>query len=156
MRRRAANRQCGTSPWQDGAVIDWRALLAAEDGVEGRPAASESDITAAEAGLGVALPGELRELYAASDGVFDRAGQWLVVWPLVEVVNRNRMAWTQEPVLRRGLIGFGDDGTGAAFCVAANGSRGVFVWNAIDVTGVRLADTIAAFWIGWSNGSITT
>jgi len=48
---------------------------------------------------------------------------------------RNRTAWTQEPASRRGLIGFGDDGTGAVFCVAADGSVGVFVWNPIDGRG---------------------
>jgi cell wall assembly regulator SMI1 len=83
-------------------VIDWRALLAAHDGVETRPAVPDVDVRAAEAGLGVVVPVELRDLYAVSDGLFDHAGQWFVVWPLVEVVTRNQEAWTREPCVPSG------------------------------------------------------
>jgi hypothetical protein len=106
--------------------------------------------------LGVVLPDELRVLYQAADGVFDRAGQWFVVWPLAEVVARNRAVWAYETADRRGLIGFGDDGAGGEFCVPADGSAGVFVWNPIDGVPHPLADTIAGFWAGWSDGSITS
>jgi cell wall assembly regulator SMI1 len=138
------------------AVIDWRALLAAGDGMEMPPAASAADVTATEAALGTALPIELRELYAVTNGVFDTVGQWFVVWQLAEVVARNRTAWAVESTARSGLIGFGDDGTGAAFCIPTDGSGGVFVWNPIDSSAERLAETVEAFWLTWIAGEITT
>jgi hypothetical protein len=62
-------------------------------------------------------------LYLASDGVFDRVGQWCVIWPLSEIVTRNLQAWALEDVPgRQALVGFGDDGTGAPFCVPRDGS----------------------------------
>jgi hypothetical protein len=125
-------------------VIDWRAVLADDDGIELQPAASEAEVDRAEASLEAIFPAELRALYLESDGVFDKPGQWFVVWPLAEVVTRNRLAWAGEPTARQGLIGFGDDGTGTPFCVPRDGSSGVFTWNPIDEHVHRLADTVTA------------
>jgi SMI1 / KNR4 family (SUKH-1) len=141
--------------WHDLLMIDWRVLLVDEDGVELQPAASEAEVVRAEALLGAALPAELRALYLATDGVFDKPGQWFVVWPLAEVITRNLRAWAEEPTDRRELVGFGDDGTGATFCVPRDGG-GVLVWNTLDGQAYRLADSVAQFWSGWSSGSITT
>jgi cell wall assembly regulator SMI1 len=67
--------------WQAGrvAVIDWRQLLRADDGYELRPGAAAGQVAAAEAALEAEFPADLRQLYLASDGVFDRAGQWFVI-----------------------------------------------------------------------------
>ncbi|WP_432832842.1 hypothetical protein [Dactylosporangium sp. CA-092794] len=46
---------------------------------------------------------------------------------------------------RRQLLGFGNDGTGAPFCVPSDGSDGVFVWNHIDQQAYRLAGTVEEF-----------
>ena len=113
--------------WHSGlmAVIDWRQLLGADDGYELRPGAAASEVAAAEMALAAAFPAELRQLYLASDGVFDHPGQSFVIWPLSEVVTRNRKAWPRDGPARRELVGFGDAGTGAPFCVPRDGGRAV-------------------------------
>lgn len=137
------------------AVIDWRQLLSADDGFELRPGGGADDVAAVEAALAAVFPAELRELYLASDGVFDRPGQWFVIWPLSEVVTRNREAWSlEDSPVRRGLVGFGDDGTGAPFCVPRGGGGGVFAWSAIGGEATWLAGTVAGFWSGWVAGTL--
>jgi fermentation-respiration switch protein FrsA (DUF1100 family) len=137
------------------AVIDWRQLLGADDGYELRPGATADVVAVAEAALGVVFPDDLREVYLASDGVFDRPGQWFVIWPLSEVVTRNRQAWAQgDSPARRGLVGFGDDGTGAPFCVRRDAGGGVFAWSAIGGEATLLAGTVAGFWSGWVAGTL--
>jgi hypothetical protein len=69
------------------------------------------------------FPEDLRRLYLASDGVFDAPAQWFVIWPIADVVIRNREAWScEDSPSRRNLVGFGDDGTGAPFCVPRMGA----------------------------------
>lgn len=136
-------------------MVDWRAVLA-DDGNELQPAASEVEVRRVEVLLGAVLPADLRGLYLASDGVFDKPGQWFVVWPLAQIVQRNRRAWVEEHAERERLVGFGDDGTGTAFCVPRKGSVGVFAWNPIDERAYWLADSVVEFWAGWSGGVIRT
>jgi hypothetical protein len=88
--------------------------------------------------------------------VFDKPGQWFVVWPLAEVVTRNRQAWAAESTARQEFVGFCDYGTGAPFCVPRDGSIGVSTWNSIEQRADRLADTVEEFWSCWSGGKITT
>jgi SMI1 / KNR4 family (SUKH-1) len=135
--------------------IDWLQLFSADDGYELCPGAADGEFAAAEAALAAVFGEDLRQVYLASNGVFDLPGQWFVIWPLSEVVTRNRQAWSLEgsPV-RRGLVGFGDDGAGAPFCVPRDGSGGVFAWSAIDGEATRLADTLASFWAGWLAGTL--
>jgi len=91
------------------------------------------------------LPPALRTLYRATDGVFDKLGQWFVNWPLERMAEEHHHAWTDAPMARRQLLGFGNDGTGAPFCVPSDGSDGVFVWNHIDQQTYRLAGTVEEF-----------
>jgi hypothetical protein len=136
------------------AVIDWRQLLSADDGYELRPGATTGEIAAAETALAAAFPEELRQLYLVSNGVFDRPGQWFVIWPLPEVVTRNRQAWPQEGPARRELLGFGDDGTGAPFCVPRDGGSGVFAWSPIGREATPLASSVTSFWSKWTAGTL--
>jgi hypothetical protein len=46
---------------------------------------TDSQIAAAQTMLDAVFPAELREIYLPSDGVFDRSGQWFVIWPLTEI-----------------------------------------------------------------------
>ena len=143
--------------WQSGrvTVIDWRQLLSADDGYELRPGAAASEVAAAEAALAAVFPADLRQLHLASDGVFDRTGQWFVIWPLPEIVTHNRAAWSQgDSPARRELVGFGDDGTGTPFCVPRDGSNGVFAWSAIDGAATLLARSVAGLWPGWVAGTL--
>jgi hypothetical protein len=131
-------------------ATDWRQLLSADDGYELIPGAAAGQIAAAETALEAVFPADLRQLYLLSNGVFDRAGQWFVIWPLAEVITRNRQAWAQDgsPV-RRELVGFGDDGTGAPFCVRRDGGSGISAWSPIDGQATLLARSVAGFWSGW-------
>ena len=119
------------SRWQAGLVpdVDWIAVLRADDGYRLRDAAEASAVRFAESALGVTFPAALRALYLASDGVFDEPGRWLVIWPLAEVAARNRAAWASAGTIRRELLAFGDDGTGAPLCVPVDGRPEVLFWS---------------------------
>ena len=136
--------------------LDWRSRFVADDGLEVQPPAGEDDVRAAEAALAVMFPTELRELYRVSNGVFDGPGQWFVVWPLADVVAHNRADWSDAvgDSQRLQLVGFGDDGAGAPFCVSRSGRAGVFVWSALDDEAVLLADTLVEFWTRWQADSL--
>lgn len=139
--------------WHDPVVTgpDWRALLAQDDGFEQQKPVSPDELTRAEASLGTVLPADLRALYLASNGVYHKPGQWFVIWPLADVVERNSDDWVGgESKARRRLIGFGDDGTGHPFCVPRDGSIGVFLWSPIAQDADQLADTISEFWTAWT------
>jgi len=87
--------------------------------------------------------------------VFDRTRQWFVIWPLAEVITHNREAWSQDgSPARRELAGFGDDGTGAPFCVPRDGGSGVSARSPIDGEATPLAHTVADFWSGWETGTL--
>jgi hypothetical protein len=149
-------RSCFTG-WQSSpvALVDWRRVLRPDDGYELWPGAGAGQIAAAEAALEAAFPDDLRQLYLTSNGVLDTPGQWFVIWPIADVVTRNRDAWLLEgSPARRSLVGFGDDGTGAPFCVPRDGSSGVYAWSAIDNEATWLAETAAGFWPQWAAGTL--
>ncbi len=79
-----------------------------------------------------------------------------MVWPLGEPVTRNQRAWAGESAARQELVGFGDDATGAPFCVPRDGDVGVFVWGPVEEQTSWLANTVEQFWSGWSSGFIST
>ncbi|GAA4595648.1 hypothetical protein GCM10023107_34830 [Actinoplanes octamycinicus] len=139
--------------WHDPVVTepDWQVLLARIDGFELQKPVAPDELTRAEASLGTALPAALRALYLATDGVYDKLGQWFVIWPLADLVERNsNRRILKESAPRRRLIGFGDDGTGHPFCVPRDGRIGVFLWSPILQEADRLAHTIEEFWAGWT------
>lgn len=128
---------------------DWRQALTNE-GHEPRPGATAAAIAEVERALAVALPADLRDLYLASDGVYDEPGEWFPIWPLADVAEHNQ-TWTPP-----NLLAFGDDGTGAPLCVARDGAPDVYSWSSIDGEATWLAPSVREFWRGWSSGSITT
>jgi hypothetical protein len=133
---------------------DWAAILGADDGLQlGRPASADS-IDQAEAELGVDLPQDLRALYAVTDGVLERRGQWYVIWSLSDAVSRNLKAYSIEPPGRAALVGFGDDGTGAPFCISRDGGTAVSYWSPIAGEATWLAEDLASFWSGWRTGQL--
>ena len=132
--------------------LDWRGLLAADGHFRLRRPASIDDLAGAEAALGAALTAELRALYLVSDGVYAEQGQWFVIWPLADVAARNsveQVGW--EGPARRELIGFGDDGTGAPFCVARGGGTGVHLWSSITQEADQVGETVEEFWRTWTS-----
>ena len=137
-------------------LTDWDGLLAGTDDYQVRPAATEEDLARHAERLHVIFPPQLRKLYLVSDGVFDQHGQWFVVWPLSDLPGRNEPEWTAGGAGRRELLAFGDDGTGAHFCVPRDGGPGVFVWNPVAAAPFWLANDVGDFWLGWTTGEITT
>lgn len=144
-------------------LTEWRHLLAADGEYGLSPGVTADDLAGAEADLGVEFPAALRQVYLASDGVFSRDGQYYPVWPLAEVLRRNRADWSRDDWQGRAdLVGFGDNGTGAPFCVERAGSDSVYHWDPIDGGANPLARTFTEFWAGWNGwngwnaGTITT
>src|SRR5215472_1414840 len=117
-------------------------------------AAQAADIAELESALGVTIPDALRALYLTSDGVFDDPGQVFMIWPLGLVQSRNQESWESSSGHGDGLLAFGDGGTGAPFCVPADGAAGVFVWSPIDGAATRLADDVRSFWAAWTAGPL--
>jgi hypothetical protein len=137
------------------AVTDWQQLLSAGNGYDLYPGAAEDEIAVAEAALEAVFPRELRGIYRASNGLLDRPGQWQVIWPLADVVVRNQESWeVEDSPFRRRLVGFGDDGTGVAFCVRRDGGDGVFAWSAFPGEATRLGGSMASFWSAWVAGTL--
>ncbi|MET0417597.1 MAG: SMI1/KNR4 family protein [Actinoplanes sp.] len=135
---------------------DWHRLLTTADGYQARTPASAEALAAQEELLQAIFPFQLSELYLVSDGVYDQRGQWYVVWPLAELHRRNELDWANDAAGRRDLVAFGDDGTGATFCVPRDGGSGVFSWNKLAAAPYWLANDVGDFWIGWTTGTITT
>lgn len=100
--------------------------------VAGEDGCSEEAIDAVEQAIGRTIPTVLAAFYRAHDGWFDDHGQYWMIWPLGRLAEDNHLRW-DTGTLDRGLLAFGDDGTGDPFCMVpvAEGVE-VIHWNAID------------------------
>lgn len=139
-----------------GMAVDWARELTAEADLEMRQGASGEDVARVEKALGTAFPEELRDLLLTSNGVYSRGGGWLMLWPLERILEWDVEAWRDEPAGsgRLSLIGFGDDGTGAPFCVSRDGGPAVYIWEPIDADMTLLGATLAEFWQRWKTDSL--
>jgi hypothetical protein len=133
---------------------DWTAVLRRDDGYRIQSPASASAVADVESAFTVIFPDSLRALYLTSDGLFDELGQWFVIWPLAQVRTVNQESWAFECGLRPGMLAFGDDGTGAPFCIPADGLPGVFTWSAMGCSATRLADDVLSFRGAWTSDSL--
>jgi hypothetical protein len=141
----------------DEDLACWRHLLASDGEYELSSGVTADDLAGVEAALGAVFPAALRQAYLASDGALNRDGQYYPLWPLAEVLRRNRDDWSWDDAQERHeLVGFGDNGCGEPFCVARTGSDSVFHWYPIGGEATLLAGTFAEFWTGWNAGTITT
>jgi hypothetical protein len=132
-------------------VADWSTPA---DDFEHGPPASGASIAETEERLGTRLPDALAAMYRATDGVYDRAGEWRVIWPLAELVEA--AAW-----LRRTngypdrWIAFGDNGAREPFCFQrADGS--ITCLHPIGQEHQKLAPSLTDFWVLMASGSIVT
>jgi hypothetical protein len=92
-----------------------------------------AEVAEVEQRLSVRLPASVRGIYERSDGHWDEAGQWWVIWPLARLMETNQRAWG-DGTLDRDLLAFGDDGTGNPFCVSLTSLMDeVLRWNLIDL-----------------------
>lgn len=79
------------------------------------PPLSAGDLAQAEKALGTLIPDPLVRLYRASNGTFDKQGQWWVVWPMAQMLESR--TWLSEfSGYLHEWIPFGDDGTGDPYC----------------------------------------
>jgi hypothetical protein len=134
--------------------LAWSDLLL-RDGYALYPAADELAISAAGAQLGHALPGDLADLYRASNGVFDKPGQWFVIWTLDTLVEQNLLGWADR-LHPRELLMFGDDGTESSCGIDRDEGGEVVCWHPIEQWADPLAPNLKEFWRGWTAGTITT
>ncbi|MFE6647708.1 SMI1/KNR4 family protein [Nocardioides sp. NPDC057772] len=123
----------------------WHQLLTV-DLVTLHQAATDDAIRRAEAAINRRLPPTLRALYRTTDGIYDQAGQWFVIWPLSRVITEASETWAPPGP----LIAFGDNGAGEPFCVTS-GEEGVSLWHPIDGELEPLANDTYEFWRNWTN-----
>lgn len=146
----------GGPPDQWPLMTDWVELLARFP-VEPQPPCPEEALLDAEERLGLSLPDDLRGLLGHSNGLFDRAGQWYFVWPLERIVAANLALQAEaEGGFPTGLVAFGDDGTGAPFCIATSRDQPICRWSPIDAQVQMLASNLDSFLDGWLSGTTTT
>ena len=100
------------------------------------------------------LPDELRQLYLQSDGIWDQAGQWFVIWPLRELQERNAVLAEDNVWSETDLVAFGDDGTGNPYCFGRGSGPSVYYWSHIDARATFLAPNMSAFWRARSQGTL--
>src|SRR5215475_6313367 len=113
-------------------------------------AATPKEVQQAEARVSAQLPDDLRQLYLTSDGVWDIAGQWFVVWPLAQPVDANAVLAEDNEWSEADLVAFGDDGTGNPFCFMRS-APGIYFWSHNDAEATLLAPDLQTFWDGWTH-----
>jgi SMI1-KNR4 cell-wall len=115
-------------------------------------------LDSAELALGVALPGELREFLAATDGFYDAESRHECAWTLQRIIRENANAWSDARMaFERDLLAFGDDGAGDWFCMPVRSSArsdDVVHWTWIGQDRRTIAPSLRDFWMGWYDGSI--
>jgi cell wall assembly regulator SMI1 len=126
---------------EDPNVAPWAKLLDRPEVVT-RPGTTRAALDTAGAKLNVTFPAALSALYLQSDGVWDRDGQWYVIWPLDELVERHG-----DVGGARTWLAFGDDGTGNPFCIHADGS--ISYWSEVVAEHAWLASDLESFWSAW-------
>ena len=139
----------------------WRRILQRlEARLGGNTLAPDATNARLQAGQGVPPPpsGALFiswRLGFADAGIHPR---WLVsersAVSAAELVARNRAARAGESTTRRGLLAFGDDGTGAPFCILADGEPGILFWDPVLDEATYLAHDLLSFWEAWTAGSL--
>ena len=141
----------------------WRELVATlcPRAVFGPPAA-DAEIAEAERRLSIPIPDDLRTLLAESDGVMDEYG-WEILWPLPRIVANND-DYRHNPAFASYMpidvfLFFAESGDGQPFGYSISGTcevQGhVFVWNQIEDSRTKVADSLAGWLKGWLEGSLT-
>jgi hypothetical protein len=124
------------------------------DEFERGPPASAAMIDETADRLGTQLPDALASMYRATDGVYELAGQWWVIWPLAQMVESS--AWLQgADGYPDRWIAFGDNGAGEPFCLQRDDGS-VTCLHPIGQEHQKLASSLADFWVLMASGSIVT
>src|SRR6266700_2211679 len=113
------------------ADVDWSPSTIFGRDYRAARAATPKELQQAENRVSAQLPDDLRQLYLTSDGVWDIAGQWFVVWPLKRLVDANGVLSEDNEWSETDLVAFGDGGTGNPFCLMRS-APGIYFWSHID------------------------
>jgi hypothetical protein len=132
------------------ADVDWSPSTVFRAGYRAVRAATPTELQQAEKRVSAPLPDDLRQLYLTSNGVWDIAGQWFVVWPLDRLVEANGVLSEDNEWSETDLVAFGDEGTGNPFCFMRS-APGIYFWSHIDAEATRLAPDLPSFWDGWTH-----
>jgi hypothetical protein len=145
------------------AQHSWRALvrrLTAE--CEFSPPGTAQQFSAAERALGVALPGDLRDLLQESNGIAGQYGLGLV-WP-IERIEADNLGFRSNADYRElympfdHLLFFADAGNGDQFAYAVLAGEvrrdDIFVWNHEDDSRTWVAPSLERYLEWWLSGQI--
>jgi SMI1-KNR4 cell-wall len=130
------------------ADVDWSPSRVFGARYRAARAATPNELQQSETRVSAQLPDDLRQLYLTSDGVWDIAGQWFVVWPLAQLVDANAVLAEDNEWSETDLVAFGDDGTGNPFCFRRS-ALGIYFWSHVDAEATLLAPDLQTFWDGW-------
>ena len=140
----------------------WRELAARALNAGLTDGASARQLREAETQLGIALPDELRDLLAETDGIVAEYGVNLV-WPVDRIVADN-LAFRANEDFRAlympfdPLLFFGDAGNGDqfAYAILADGvrQRDIFAWDHETDSRSYVAFGLRQLIEGWASGSI--
>lgn len=141
----------------------WKSLIKTlEPESEFSTPVSETQISDAEAKLGIALPAELKSCLRESNGVVDKYGLGLI-WSIETIVSTNIEFRTYEDFKELympfdALLFFADAGNGDqfAFSIQAGQIRrpDVFVWNHEDDSRICVAPTLERYVVWFLEGEI--
>ncbi|MEV4599228.1 SMI1/KNR4 family protein [Amycolatopsis sp. NPDC049253] len=131
-------------------MIDWTSVLKPEPhNLRLRSGASAGRLAVLDRALGTAVPPQLRDLLAFSDGFEDLTGQWECAWSCRRLATENTQAW-QSTTLPRALLAFGDDGAGTCFCVHTDpNDHRVARWSWIGQDSEATYTDLPTFWHAW-------
>jgi hypothetical protein len=152
--------------------MDWKAFIREHYPTAGdppsrprfqRPAMSK-ELSELEFALGGRLPDDIKEVLTQTDGILDElliGGEWLeniwLMWPCSELkllVKSHREAGVPHEYLAFSPAG----ADGILFLCSIGSDHGtespVFVWSPIENTIEPIAESLAAFYLGWLRGDV--
>ncbi len=124
-----------------------------------REPATPDLIRMVERELGHALPAELGELLAETNGIEGEYGLGLL-WSAERIAADNvRFRTTEEfrglYMPFDGIVFFADAGNGDQFGISLSGSQEIYVWNHEDDSRAWVAPTILGYLENWMTGRLT-
>ena len=124
-----------------------------------REPATPGAVAEAEAKLGAPIPGELRDLLGATDGVVGEYGLE-VVWTAKRIGDDNARfrsdpAFAELYLPFEGLVFFADGGNGDQFAISLRGPQDIYVWNHEDDSRTWVASTVMDYLKRWMTGELT-
>ena len=124
-----------------------------------KPPARAEVLSAAEVALGHALPNDLGQLLAESDGIEGEYGLGLL-WSVARITRDNAHFRSDEQFHELympfdGIVFFADAGNGDQFALSLSGNHEVYVWDHENDSRSWVASSVMGYLEGWMTGRIT-